>query len=77
MKTNIIVTESKKEIFLIDKTDLHNEPRGYNRKVRGFKKVADYINANMERLCEMTMYSVITELETIADLNFRTYYAMD
>lgn len=77
MKTNIIVRESDKSILLVDRTDPYNEPRGYNRNVRGFKKVADFINTNMERLSQMTMYSVISELDTVADLKFRTYCAMD
>ncbi len=77
MTTNIIVRESDKSILLIDNTDHYNEPRGYNKNVRGFKKVADYINANMDKLTQMSMYKVIEELDTVADLRFRTYCAMD
>jgi len=77
MKTNIIVRESDKSILLVDLTDPYNEPRGYNKLTRGFKKVADYINANMDSLTEMSMYSVISQLDAVADLRFRTYCAMD
>lgn len=77
MKTNIIVRESDKSILLVDLTDHNNEPRCFNKKVQGFKKVADYINTNMEKLTQMSMYSVISELDTVADLRFHTYCAMD
>ena len=77
MKTNIIVRESDKSILLVDLTDPYNEPRGYNQLKRGFKKVADYINANMDSLTEMSMYSVIHQLDAVVDLRFRTYCAMD
>lgn len=77
VKTTISVRESDKAIYLMDRTDPFNEPRGYNKNVRGFKKVANYINSNMEKLEQMSMYQVIAELDKVADLRFRTYCAMD
>ena len=77
VKTIINVRPSEKEIYLIDLTDAYNEPRGYNKNVRGFKKVADYIEKNRETLSQLSMYSVISELDKVADLRFRTYCAMD
>ncbi len=76
-KTIITVRESDKEIYLIDMTDLYNEPAGYNKKVQGFKKVAEYIKNNMSKLEQMTMYQVIRELDTIKDLSFHTYCRVD
>ena len=76
-KTNIYIDYENKKISLEDLTDQWNLPRGYSRKVRGFKKVVQYARENLPRLQQMTMYSVISELDTVADLGFRTYCAMD
>lgn len=76
-KTYIAVRRADREISLRDNTDQNNLPSGYNKGVRGFNKVADYIEANREKLEQMTMYSVISELDIVYDLKFRTYCAMD
>lgn len=76
-KTGISVDEVNRKISVSDLEDMNNLPRGFNRNVQGFKKVAEYINNNREKLEKMTMYSVINELDTIKDLRFHTYCAMD
>ena len=76
-KTFITVRRSEREISLADLTDQNNCPRGYNKGVRGFNKVADYIESHRSELEGMTMYSVIGELDKVYDLRFRTYCAMD
>lgn len=76
-KTFISIRPEEKQIFLIDTTDSYNEPRGYNKKVQGFKKVAEFAKQNMARLETLSMYEVIRELDTVKDLRFHTYCAMD
>lgn len=76
-KTNIMVDLKDKSISLRDLTDQWNLPSGYNRKVQGFNKVAQYIEDNRSELEKLGMYDVIQKLDEVKDLGFRTYCAMD
>lgn len=76
-KTNIMVDLKDKSISLSDLTDQWNLPSGYNRKVQGFNKVAQYIEDNRSELEKLGMYYVIQKLDEVKDLGFRTYCAMD
>lgn len=76
-KTNIMVDLKDKSISLRDLTDQWNLPSGYNRKVQGFNKVAQYIEDNRSELEKLGMYYVIQKLDEVKDLGFRTYCAMD
>ena len=75
--TFIKIDESEKEVFLSDLVDTMNMPRAYNTKKRGFKEVASYIEKNRKTLESLTMYQVITELDKVKDLSFRSYCSMD
>lgn len=75
--TNISVDLKDKSISLRDLTDQWNLPSGFNKKVQGFKKVAEYIEKNRSELESMGMYNVIKKLDEIKDLRFHTYCAMD
>lgn len=76
-KTSIVINWSDKSISLTDLTDKYNIPKGYNKKVQGFRKVAEFAECWKSDLEKMTMYTVISKLDEIKDLGFRTYCAMD
>lgn len=71
---------SKAYIMIRDLTDLHNEPSGYTRKVRGIElawKFLEQIFTKEELKDDLTFYDIINILDKKFNLNVHTYCALD
>ena len=71
--------KNDKEVYFKDLTDVHNETSGYTTKKRGVTKFIDFIHQVMqdERLKHDMHFKDITNLLQKANLQYRTYCAMD
>jgi hypothetical protein len=67
------------EIFFRDKTDVYNETSGYTTKKRGVNRFIKFLEQVFqdERLKDDIQFKDITKLLQNANVQYRTYCAMD